>query len=917
MDEYEQDVNQENIGEDDSDLWTGEEEILVAGVPEALWSDNSLDETPPKPEQWVEELADKVEVSRLLDMGVLKKLDEYEGEVTGHLTTRFVRDWRQKLYIGNGDSRMRWMRRSRYVAREFATEKRDDVFAPTTGAHSNNLLLVSFLQMADAAKNQGQSYKPTLASMDIGDAFLQVDQEHPVRCELQGCQYVILKNLPGQRLGARSWYLYFKDYLQQNFNFEFSDVQPCLGRTKNGVILIHVDEVLYTGDAEFFEKELLPVCQKRFSVKWKALDSNGSAITFLRRKITMVSEGLMVVPGTQVMKVVENFENHFGKVRGQLIPCDSSIQLQDVSKELGQADAAVFRSIVGMCLYLSRDRPDISFTVKEVSGKMSRPTLTSLQHLKKLIGYLKKTGDLGILLKYPEPGKGNWRTCLEKHWILESYSDADWASNKAHRKSTSCGVHLLNGCFLFSSSRTQRVISLSSCESELYSIVSTMSDAIFIRRCLEFILDVDIAQVHFTDSSSARQLCSRQGVGKIRHLSGKVLWVQSKVQSEEVELIQMPTAYNIADIGTKSLSRKRLFALMGELGMVEAETGQPIGQEELEELRSSHTNSRDVSKLAKTILRLTTVLGLGPTGSHAQDQCETPQQPDRSNEMMWIWFAILLLAVAWIGLAVVAYKFWKEMDRRMQHNELQQAETDTLQGHQQNMLDGQQGDFRQYQRDLSQLESRYNNYTRQTDRELAMMEDYIDSVRDGLVCYGGFTRYDTLTREQRSSMEAQERANRTLFRARQTIPEDTDASGNGGGAATSSRPEPTAPAAPTEVQDYLMEDAEEEEPADDVVTEVDPTSREGELVDIIHHLRGQVNQALAHGHFDDAADIQTTLTTVLDSSHTNQRLTSELARQVIGVYQRLYRRSRNRGNMVLAEMYQNFASNMNSMFRSG
>ena len=103
--------------------------------------------------------------------------------------------------------------------------------------------------------------------MDIGDAFLQVDQEHPVRCELQGCQYVILKNLPGQRLGARSWYLYFKDYLQQNFNFEFSDVQPCLGRTKKGVILIHVDDVLYTGDAEFFEKELLPVCQKRFSVK--------------------------------------------------------------------------------------------------------------------------------------------------------------------------------------------------------------------------------------------------------------------------------------------------------------------------------------------------------------------------------------------------------------------------------------------------------------------------------------------------------------------------------------------------------------------------------------------------------------------------------------------------------------------------
>ena len=88
----------------------------------------------------------------------------------------------------------------------------------------------------------------------------------------------------------------------------------------------------------------------------------------------------------------------------------------------------------------------------------------------------------------------------------------------------------------------------------------------------EFILNVNITQVHFKDSSSARQLCSRQGVGKIRHLSGKVLWVRSKVQSDEVELVQMPTAFNIANIGTKSLARRRLYALMGELGMVEADS---------------------------------------------------------------------------------------------------------------------------------------------------------------------------------------------------------------------------------------------------------------------------------------------------------------------------------------------------------
>eukprot|EP00435_Cladocopium_sp_Y103_P024601 s2953_g6.t1 len=726
MDDYDNDVNQEaptSYANDDVELWTGEEEILVAGVPEAFWHDGSLEETPPTPDAWVEELADRVEIGRLLDMGVLKELDKYNGEVTGHLTTKFVRDWRQKLYIGDGDSRMRWMRRSRYVAREFATEKRDDVFTPTTGAHSNNLLLASFLQMTEAAKEQGNSYKPLLASMDIGDAFSQVDQEHPVKCELQGCQYVILKNLPGQRLGAKSWYLYFRNFLQQKFNFEFCDVQPCLGRTKDGVVLIHVDDILYTGSADFFEKELLPVCKERFSVKWKALDEVGSAITFLRRKITMLSEGLLVVPGTQVTKVVENFESHFGKVRERLIPCDSSIQLEDVSNELSLADAAAFRSIVGMVLYLSRDRPDISFTVKEVSSKMSKPTLTGLSPLRKLIGYLKRTGDLGVLLKCPEAGRGKWRASLQKFWILESYSDADWASNKVHRKSTSCGIHLLKGCFLFSASRTQRVISLSSCESELYSIVSTMSDAIFIRRCLEFILNVTICQVHFTDSSSARQLCNRQGVGKIRHLSGKVLWVQAKVQNEEVEMVQMPAAFNVADIGTKSLSKKRLLALTSELGMVEAESGHPVGQEEFEEMRSNHTNSRDVSKLAKTILKLTTVLGLGPTGSAAQGQCPDNRIDQSGNEMWWIWFSIFLLAVAWLGLAVAAYKLWLRIDERMQHNELQQAETDTFTAHQRDLLDEQRNN-------LQGLQSRYNSYVRQTDHELVVLEEYVDCVRD-------------------------------------------------------------------------------------------------------------------------------------------------------------------------------------------
>ena len=295
------------------------------------------------------------------------------------------------------------------------------------------------------------------------------------------------------------------------------------------------------------------IAPKLFSDSSKIeLGDTGTSISFLKKKVIQLDDGILITPGVPIEKIVETYESAFGAVRAQMVPCDSSIQLEDVSQALKPTDA---RSIVGMALYLGRDRPDAIFAIKEFAGRMSRPTLISLQHLKKLVGYLKHTGNVGVKLSYPMPGQGKYKTSTEKMWILETYSDADWAGNRARRKSTSCGIHYLNGKFLYGSSRTQKVVSLSSCESELHSMVSAMSDAIFVRRCLEFLLETLVLQVHYTDGSSSRQLVSRQGCGKIRHLSGKLLWVQGKIHEGEVQICQIPTILNSGDIRTKPLAR--------------------------------------------------------------------------------------------------------------------------------------------------------------------------------------------------------------------------------------------------------------------------------------------------------------------------------------------------------------------------
>ena len=81
---------------------------------------------------------------------------------------------------------------------------------------------------------------------------------------------------------------------------------------------------------------------------------------------------------------------------------------------------------------------------------------------------------------------------------------------------------------MFNSSRTHKMVSVSSCEAELHAIVSSASDGIYIRAVLEFGVGTKVDHYIFTDSSSARQLVTKRGVGKVRHLDGKLLWIQNR-----------------------------------------------------------------------------------------------------------------------------------------------------------------------------------------------------------------------------------------------------------------------------------------------------------------------------------------------------------------------------------------------------
>ena len=140
----------------------------------------------------------------------------------------------------------------------------------------------------------------------------------------------------------------------------------------------------------------------------------GSSTSFLKRKLVRLPCGLALIPGTDVNKVIQLFEQSFGRARQQTISCDNTIQMEDLSSPLSNEEAFHYRSVVGMLLYLARDRPDLLFVVKELSQKMRSPTTVAVQRLRKVIGYLRNTGDFAVVLEKPIAGHGRCKSTDEK-----------------------------------------------------------------------------------------------------------------------------------------------------------------------------------------------------------------------------------------------------------------------------------------------------------------------------------------------------------------------------------------------------------------------------------------------------------------------------------------------------------------------
>ena len=281
----------------------------------------------------------------------------------------------------------------------------------------------------------------------------------------------------------------------------------------------------------------------------------------------------------------------------------------DATDELDNVKSSAFRSILGALLYISHERADIQYSTKSLASYLMSPTTHSWLQLGRLLGYPKFTESFSILLSKTSPGISLFEKlndlnevndASKARTLVETVTDSDWQGGR-DLKSTSAACHFVNGNLVHSSSRSQHVVSLSSTESEFYASTSASVDTIYLKNIISFLLDSTVSAKLHTDNSANKQIACKFGTSRLRHISGRLLWMQSKVRDNVFKIVQVGTTWNPSDIGTKLLARDRQFMILFMLGVVC--DGERVGEKQFLKRKHMAECSRRSIKMIKGMYR--------------------------------------------------------------------------------------------------------------------------------------------------------------------------------------------------------------------------------------------------------------------------------------------------------------------------
>ncbi|XP_071739272.1 secreted RxLR effector protein 161-like [Rutidosis leptorrhynchoides] len=203
-------------------------------------------------------------------------------------------------------------------------------------------------------------------------------------------------------------------------------------------------------------------------------------------------------------------------------------------------DKGQYQRIVGKLIYLSITRLDIAHAIGVVSQFMHPPQVHHFEAAMRIIRYLKKTPGHGVILK------------KNGHLETQIYTNASWAAEKGDRRSTSGFFTIVGGNLVAWRSKKQKVVSLSSAESEFREIGFSPKEAI------QILCDNEAA-IAISENPVQHDLTKHVEID--RH------FIREKLDGEIISLSSIRSEDQLADILTKSVNGRLFSDVLSKLNI--------------------------------------------------------------------------------------------------------------------------------------------------------------------------------------------------------------------------------------------------------------------------------------------------------------------------------------------------------------
>eukprot|EP00253_Pinus_taeda_P008900 PITA_08900 len=215
-----------------------------------------------------------------------------------------------------------------------------------------------------------------------------------------------------------------------------------------------------------------------------------------------------------------------------------------------------YASTVGSLMYaMVYTRPDIAHAVGVVSRYMNNPGKEHCMKEKWILRYLK--------------GTTNQALCFGGSNIsLQGYVDADRASDKDNRRSTTGYVFTVGGIAVSWVSKIQSVVALSKTEAKYVAATEASKEMIWLQRFMGELGKKHDMGTLYNDSQSAIHLAKNSTFhSRTKHIQLRYHLIRSVLEDGELKLEKIHTSQNLANMLTKVITREKLRICSVSIGL--------------------------------------------------------------------------------------------------------------------------------------------------------------------------------------------------------------------------------------------------------------------------------------------------------------------------------------------------------------